>query len=198
MSTYNALSVPNYHKLVEGVYGLKEKYGSSDRYWNSAVFLDSSYLRFPSHQTVQVLPDKWTKNIFEQAQLADYLSIPSFEHKYVGYSDIEVQKIKRIYDWMNADVDEKHLKTSMQNFYRYFNAHDERRNTNFINTFPELEEFYYDTVNDKRLNERTRESLEQFFDYQLADIKDKAMDIQDETQNSIDDFVEQFNLTKEV
>ena len=29
----------------------------------------------------------------------------------------------------------------------------------------ELEEFYYDTVNDKRLNERTRESLEQFFDY---------------------------------
>ena len=62
----------------------------------------------------------------------------------------------------------------------------------------ELEEFYYDTVNDKRLNESTRASLEQFFDYQLADIKDKAMDIQDETQNSIDDFVEQFNLTKEV
>ena len=62
----------------------------------------------------------------------------------------------------------------------------------------ELEEFYYDTVNDKRLNERTRESLEQFFDYQLADIKDKAMDIQDETQNSIDNFVEQFNLKDEV
>ena len=62
----------------------------------------------------------------------------------------------------------------------------------------QLDEFYYDIANDKRLNERTRESLEQFFDYQLADIKDKAMDIQDETQNSIDDFVEQFNLTKEV
>ena len=44
---------------------------------------------------------------------------------------------------MNADVDPKHLKMSMQNFYRYFNAHDERRNTNFVQTFPELEEFYY-------------------------------------------------------
>ena len=32
---------------------------------------------------------------FEQAQLADYLSIPSFEHKYIGYSDIEVQKLRR-------------------------------------------------------------------------------------------------------
>ena len=62
----------------------------------------------------------------------------------------------------------------------------------------ELEEFYYDIQIDKRLNERTRESLEQFFDYQLADIKEKAMDIQDETQNSIDNFVEQFNLNEEV
>ena len=62
----------------------------------------------------------------------------------------------------------------------------------------QLEEFYYDTVNDKRLNERTRESLEQFFDYQLADIKDKAMDIQDETQNAIDSFVEDFNINEEV
>ena len=62
----------------------------------------------------------------------------------------------------------------------------------------ELEEFYYDTVNDKRLNERTRESLEQFFDYQLSDIKDKAMDIQNETQNAIDSFVEDFNINEEV
>jgi len=61
----------------------------------------------------------------------------------------------------------------------------------------QLEEFYYDIVNDKRLNERTRESLEQFFDYQLADIKDKAMDIQDETQNAIDSFVEDFNINEE-
>jgi len=60
----------------------------------------------------------------------------------------------------------------------------------------QLEDFYYDTVNDKRLNERTRESLEQFFDYQLADIKDKAMDIQDETQNAIDSFIEDFNINE--
>ena len=62
----------------------------------------------------------------------------------------------------------------------------------------ELEEFYYDTVNDKRLNERTRESLEQFFDYQLSDIKDKAMDIQIENQKAIDSFVEDFNINEEV
>ena len=49
----------------------------------------------------------------------------------------------------------------------------------------QLEDCYYDIANDKRLNE-------------LADIKEKAMDIQGETQNSIDNFVEQFNLNEEV
>ena len=59
----------------------------------------------------------------------------------------------------------------------------------------ELDEFYYDIANDKRLNERTREKLYDFFDYPLADIKDKAMDIQDETQNAIDSFEEDFNIS---
>ena len=148
MSTYNALSVPNYHKLVEGVYGLKEKYGSNDRYWNSAVFLDSSYLRFPSHQTVQVLPEKWTKNIFEQAQLADYLAVPLFENKFIGYSDIEVQKIKRIWDWRMATWEQKEeqVKRQRYDFGKFFQEHDKRRGTDFCKTFPELEEFYNDCL----------------------------------------------------
>jgi hypothetical protein len=28
------------------------------------------------------------------------------------------------------------------NFYKYFSEHDKRRGTNFVETFPELEEFY--------------------------------------------------------
>jgi hypothetical protein len=63
MSTYNALSVFNYSKLINEVYNLKKTYGSSDRYWNSATFLDTSYLRWPTHQTVKVLPHQFSKNI---------------------------------------------------------------------------------------------------------------------------------------
>jgi len=148
MSTYNALSVPNYHKLIEGVYGLKEKYGSSDRYWNSAVFLDSSYLRFPTHQTVQILPDKWNKNIFQQAQLADFLGVPLFENKFIGYSDIEVQKIKRIWDWKIAEWPnkEQQVKEHRYNFGKMFQEHDKRRGTDFRKVFPELADFYNDCL----------------------------------------------------
>jgi len=62
----------------------------------------------------------------------------------------------------------------------------------------QLDEFYFDIVNDKRLNTRTQEKLEDFFDCFLSDIKDKAMDMQDESQQAIDSFVEDFNLTEEV
>ena len=144
MSTYNALSVPNYTKLIDGVYDIKRKYGSSDRYWNSAVFLDSSYLRFPTHQTVQVLPNKWNNNILQQAQLTDFYSIPNFEKQHYGYSDIEIQKIKRIYDWKTATWEGKEEQVLQQryNFGKMFQEHDKRRGTDFCKTFPELADFY--------------------------------------------------------
>jgi hypothetical protein len=141
MSTYNALSVPNYDKLITGVYDLKEKYGSSDRYWNSAIFLDSSYLRYPSHQTVQILPKKWSHNIFKQAQLADFLGVPNYDTKNIGYSDIEIQKLKRLYDWMMS-ADENQLKNQRYSFGKFFQEHDKRRGTDFCKVFPELADFY--------------------------------------------------------
>ena len=105
MSTYGCLSVPNYKKLIEGVYDLKKTYGSRDRYWASAVFLDSSYLRYPWHQSVQILDDKWNNEVLEQSKLLYFMGVPIFDHNYIGYSDIEIQKVKRIHDWMTAEKD---------------------------------------------------------------------------------------------
>ena len=146
MSTFNALSAPSYKKLIDGVYDLKREYHSTDRYWQSPVFLDSSYLRHPSHQTLQVLPSKWAKEIRKCAQYADFLGMPRFTHDYIGYSDVEIQKIIRSYDWMIAIKDEKRLMNQRKNFGRFFQAHDERRGTDFKKTFPELADFYEYTL----------------------------------------------------
>lgn len=142
MSTYNALSVFNYSRLISEIYKLKEIYGSEDRYWNSATFLDTSYLRYPQHQTIRILPIEFSNNILSQSKLMNYYSTPSFDSRLIGYSDVEVQKVKRLYDWMMSPQDEGQLKSLQYSFYKHFEAHDFRRNTNFIKTFPELEEFY--------------------------------------------------------
>ena len=139
MSTFNGLSVPSYYKLINGVYELKTAYASTDRYWISAVFLDSSYLRFPSHQTLQVLPSVWDNEVLKCASHADFLGTPKFDNRLIGYSDVEIQKIKRSYDWMKARKD---MTNQRRNFGNFFTAHDERRGTDFKKTFPELADFF--------------------------------------------------------
>jgi hypothetical protein len=142
MATYNALSVFKYDKLISEVHKLKSMYGNDDRYWNSATFLDTSYLRYPQHQTIKILPHQYSENILNQAKLVSYYSTPSFDTRDIGYSDVEIQKVRRLYDWMlspqNPDDQMKHR----YSFYKFFNEHDKRRGTDFCKTFPELEEFY--------------------------------------------------------
>jgi hypothetical protein len=72
----------------------------------------------------------------------EYYATPDFDRRLVGYSDIEVQKIKRIHDWMLSEKDAVGVFNNRQNFYRFFNEHDRRRGTDFKKTFPELAEFY--------------------------------------------------------
>ena len=72
MSTYNALSVPNYHKLIEDVLVLKERHHNPTRYWGSSLLLDSSYLRWPTHQSVKILENHWIDTIDRQAKLVDF------------------------------------------------------------------------------------------------------------------------------
>jgi len=142
MVTYNALSVPKYGEFIKSVYDLKSTYTSEDRYWPGAVLLDTSYLRFPLHQAVKVLPNTWSSEVLKQAQLADHLATPVYNHSEIGYTDLEIQKIKRIYDWMLSPESEEDTLKRRYNFYKFFKAHDERRGTNFEKTFPEFADFY--------------------------------------------------------
>ena len=60
-----------------------------------------------------------------------------------GYTSTEVEKLQRIYDWMIAPQKEGVQLRNRKNFYKFFKAHDERRGTDFIKTFPEYEDFFY-------------------------------------------------------
>lgn len=143
MSTYNALSVPNYKKLIHEVYDLKALYADENRYYQQSILLDSSYLRWPSHQHIKLLDNHWSKEIMEQAQLMDFYEFARVGAGCWGYSDVEIVKMKRIADYMKSVENEEAIKYDRQDFYRFFSEHDRRRGTDFCKTFPELEEFYY-------------------------------------------------------
>lgn len=142
MSTYNALSLPNYETLIKNVYKLKQEYHNPYRYYGSSVILDSSYLRWPQHQTVKILDQSWASIVKKQAQLMDFYEQIRVGLDGFGFTDIEISKVNRIYDWMMTTEDDNIINTNRKDFKIFVDEHDKRRGTNFIKTFPEFEDFY--------------------------------------------------------
>jgi len=150
MSTFNALSVFRYKEMLAFAYNLKKRFNSPVRYWNPVVMVDSSYLRHPAHQTVQLLPQEYKELILDAAKFCDELRYVNkveseqWQPWHTGFTDIETDKIKRIADWMSAPQDPLILARNREDFYKFFTAHDKRRGTNFVETFPQLATFFND------------------------------------------------------
>jgi hypothetical protein len=59
------------------------------------------------------------------------------------FTTVEYEKFRRVVDYMqNTEYSDSSIVEGRKDFYNWFNALDERRDTNFIETFPELEDFY--------------------------------------------------------
>jgi organic radical activating enzyme len=141
MSTFNALSVFTYSDLIERVFQAKKKYSNNQRYWISAIQLDTSYLRYPSHLSVKILDKKHKDLILESAKKALYYGMTEFVQGSYGFSNTEIQKIKRLYDYAIHE-DEFDVEKNRKDFVKFVDELDKRRDTNFVKTFPELKKFY--------------------------------------------------------
>lgn len=141
MATYNALSVFTYSDLIDKVFEYKKKYANKERYWISALQLDTSYLRWPRHLSVKILEDEHKELILESAKKALYYGIKEFTKDNYGFSNVEIQKIKRLYDYATGNSDFDVVKYR-KDFVKFVNQYDQRRGTNFLETFPELKQLY--------------------------------------------------------
>ena len=143
MATFNALSVFTYSDLIDKVFEYKKKYANGKRYWVSALQLDTSYLRWPTHLSVKILEDKHKELILKSAEKALYYGIKEFTNDNYGFSNVEIQKMKRLYDFAigSSDFDTNKYR---RDFVKFVDEYDKRRDTNFLETFPELEKIYYE------------------------------------------------------
>ena len=142
MATFNALSVFTYSDLIDRVFEMKKKHQNNERYWVSALQLDTAYLRWPSHLSVKILDDKDKELILESAKKALYYGIKEFKHDNYGFSNVEIQKIKRIYDYAIGNSVLFDIEKNRKDFIKFVDEYDSRRGTNFVETFPQLKEFY--------------------------------------------------------
>jgi len=142
MATFNALSVFTYSDLVDKVFEMKKKHHNGKRYSISAVQLDTSYLRWPNHLSVRILDEEHKEYILQAAKKALYYGQREFSHNTYGFTNVEIQKIKRIYDYAKGHSVTYDKQKNIDDFIIFVDELDKRRGTNFLETFPELKEFY--------------------------------------------------------
>jgi len=147
MSTYNLTSVPSYHEVIKKVFDLKKKHYNGKRYRHYAIILDTSYLRHPEFLQVRLLSTYWIDKIRDDVRLMNSLAEEKYTHVYGhghgGYYDFEREKLRRVLDWVDAPIDDiKWLMKMRRDFVLFIDEFDKRRGKNFLQTFPEMEDFY--------------------------------------------------------
>jgi hypothetical protein len=129
MSTYNALSITSYMEFLKDVLLMKLKYHNDSR----SISLDIPYLDNPKWMSVRILPTEYIPMLLKQSQ---FMRDNHCDGK--GFQSWEADKLDRIQYLIKEDPEQVWLK----DFGLFFDEHDKRRSTNFLETFPELANLY--------------------------------------------------------
>ena len=134
--TMNNLSVSGFRKYMEWILHLRQSYSKTYQ----RVWFDTPVLRQPAWQSLQLLPEGYA---FKLEQARDFMlaNMVTQDNPLHGFKDFEVQRLERDIAWMREGQQQDNTQTKAD-FYRFFNEHDKRRGTDFLNTFPEMSSFW--------------------------------------------------------
>ena len=141
MAAFNALSVFTYSELVDKVLEMKKRHHNNERYWYTPLQLDTAYIRWPPHLSVKILDREHKELILEAAKKALHYGANAMTKVKYGFTDVEIQKIKRTYDFAisNDSFDKEKYR---KDFSTFITQSDQRNGTNFEEVFPELKDLY--------------------------------------------------------
>jgi hypothetical protein len=133
MCTINALCLDSLDSFLESIMNWKLEYG------NDAVNFSLNILRFPSFQSLTVLP----KHIRQKysTRLTDFAT----RHR-TGMQEFEWNQLTRLITYID-EVTEAHSEAMAQiilqkDFKNFYTQYDQRRSKDFVATFPELTDWY--------------------------------------------------------
>jgi len=128
------LSVAEMDMFMAGILELRRKHSKTFQ----RVWFDTPVLRSPDFLSMQLVPEH--VGYLEDTLLWMQAGIETEQTRFKGFKDYEIQRLQRDIDWMkqgtgNADQHKA-------DFFMFFNEADRRHGTNFVETFPELKEFW--------------------------------------------------------
>jgi len=116
--------------------------GSNQNKWQRVRF-DTPFLKEPLQYDMNILPkEQFMPYMYSHLQ---FIKDRMDDYDRTKFSDLEYEKFRRVVDYMqNTNYDHEKIQEGRRDFYQWFTEYDRRRGTDFIKTFPELKDFYYE------------------------------------------------------
>lgn len=138
MTTVNLTSVTTYADFIRFILDLRGKYNRKSNF-NKVQFM-TNFLRYPEFLSLPLLDDQ-TKEKFEK----DIEELIAERGNWDGLGTLqfsEVDQLRRMIAFMKTTLPKQRLDLLRKDFFNFTYEYDKRRNTDFLTTFPELENFY--------------------------------------------------------
>jgi len=138
--TMNNLNILGLQRLLERVLELRNLYS----YDYQRVWFDTPVLRTPSWQSLQILPPAYSRILEKTIEWMKLHPMQEGSGNFVGFKDYEIQRLERDLEWMKKGkkLTKDYIQKQRADFYRFFNEYDKRRKTDFLETFPQMKEFW--------------------------------------------------------
>lgn len=138
MCTFNLLSIPNFSEWIYKMAQFKQQYPG-------LLTVDVPQMVEPLHLTTRIA-DKELINMLDSSLEDMKIYSDTFE-------EYEISKFKRTIDWTKANLfTGAELSRHRYDFAKFVHEKDKRRGTNFLETFPEMRNFYYESIYDNSSN----------------------------------------------
>jgi sulfatase maturation enzyme AslB (radical SAM superfamily) len=134
--TFNVFSYFKFFDYMKMVLDLRRTYNNK----RELIWFDVPHLSYPEYMNPKLIPQYVTE--LEKTMEFMKENIRTTPYVFNGFYDFEISKVQRLIDWIQGNDPNFNEDLSMKNFYLFFREHDRRRDTNLVETFPELETFY--------------------------------------------------------
>jgi len=133
--TFNVLSYTSWLDYIKNILQLRKDFNKV----RQLVWFDAPQLHYPDWLSAKLLPEMVT--VLEESIAFMEANKETSDEPFKGFTDFEISKIQRLVDWIRSPIHfDKDL--AMKNFYLFINEGDQRNQTDFLKTFPQLTDFY--------------------------------------------------------
>jgi hypothetical protein len=141
MLTINALCLETLPDLVDKIMSKRKDYNG-----NRFAVMSFNILRFPSFQSPLVLNDKLKQQHVTNLKALRNRWAPKYLNRTDCFHEFELGQLDRLIEYLQV-VDTPHseefdIPKLHNDFKKFYQQYDVRRNKNFESTFPELKEWY--------------------------------------------------------